>query len=263
MADQRDGRIAVHVDSAVATVLLENPAQRNALTKDMCLQLVGALASLASDEQVKLILLRGAQGHFSAGIAIDQMDRVLFDADDQGTLVNHFDLVDQTLRDCPQTTIAVVQGNCFGGAWQLAAACDIQLTSDDVQIAITPAKIGLVFPRFGIERLVSAVGESRAKYLLFSGAKLSASQAESWGLFTKVVPSVDLESELEDLGGQILGNSPYALRRMNEAVNNIDALGKGLDADHWWEQLWEENAINPDLTEGRKAFYEHRKPEFG
>ncbi|GAA1407102.1 enoyl-CoA hydratase [Glutamicibacter uratoxydans] len=263
MSTKPTPNIEVHRRSGTATVLLQNPAQRNALTKEMCLQLVGALAGLSADPDVDVVVLRGDGANFSAGIAIDQMEQVLFDRDQDGDLVNHLDLLDRTLRECAKPTIAAVQGLCFGGAWQVAAACDIQLASNDVAVAITPAKIGLVFPRAGIERLVQRVGEDRAKYLLLTGAKITAAQADAWGLFTTVVHAEEFEDQLAALIAQLQANSPYALLRMKEALS---LAAQGIDHpghDQWWATLWEENAANPDLVEGRAAFLERRPARFG
>lgn len=254
-----EARVVVSIEQSTATVLLDNPGQYNALTKNMCLQLLGAFASLAADRTVNTIVVRGANSSFCSGIAIDQMDRVLFDRDDRGELINHFDLVDRSIQTCGKTTIAVVEGNCFGGGWQLAAACEMQLASDQVRLAITPAKIGLVFPCPGIERLVRTVGEDRAKYLLYSGARLSAEDIKSWGLFTLVVPRAELESRLAGLLTQLQANSAYSIDRTREAI----ALAvKAEPSDEWWASAWEENAQNEDLAEGREAFLQHRAPDF-
>ncbi|UYQ77136.1 enoyl-CoA hydratase/isomerase family protein [Glutamicibacter sp. JL.03c] len=253
------GRITVGIENSNATVMLDNPAQYNALTKDMCLQLVGAFATLAADPAVRTIVLRGVGSSFCSGIAIDQMDRVLFDPDEQSALINHFDLVDRSIQACGKATIAVVEGNCYGGGWQLASACDIQLASDQVRLAITPAKIGLLFPRPGIERLVRTVGEHRAKYLLFSGARLPAGDITSWGLFTRVVPQADLETQLAQLLEELHANSQYSIERTKEAIA-LAVAGEG--SDGWWDAVWEENAGNADLAEGRAAFLAHRAPKF-
>jgi len=257
MAQSR--RITVSIENSNATVLLDNPEQYNALTKDMCLQLIGAFATLAADPRVRTIVLRGVASSFCSGIAIDQMDRVLFDPDEQGSLINHFDLLDRSIQGCGKTTIAVVEGNCYGGGWQLASACDIQLASDQVRLAITPAKIGLLFPRPGIERLVRTVGEHRAKYLLFSGARLPVEEISSWGLFTRVFPQADLESQLAQLLAQLHANSPYSIDRTRQAIT-LARTGEANDG--WWESVWEENATNQDLAEGRAAFLAHRAPDF-
>ena len=142
MSQQQHGTIGVQITNHVATLTLNNPTQYNALTKDMCLELVGAFSGLSVDPQVRAILITGAGANFSAGIAIDQMDLVLFDEPVDGELVNHFDLVDRAITSCPKPTIAVVRGNCFGGAWQLASACDIQLAADTTRLAITRPRLG-------------------------------------------------------------------------------------------------------------------------
>lgn len=262
MSQQQHGAIGVQITDHVATVSLDNRAQFNALTKDMCLALVGAFSGLSVDPQVRTIVLTGAGEHFGAGIAINEMDKVLFDEPVDGELVNHFEMVDRAMTGCPKPTIAVVRGNCFGGAWQLASACDIQLAADTTRLAITPAKVGLVFPRPGVERLVQTVGQSRAKYLLFSGAEISMEQADAWGLFTQVVPEEELESHLAMLLFQLAANSAFSIVHTKEAISlgscgHPDAL---LDA--YWRQLWRQNAHSEDLAEGRAAFAAKRRPEF-
>ncbi|MGO2052209.1 enoyl-CoA hydratase/isomerase family protein [Glutamicibacter sp. 287] len=262
MSQQQQGRIGVEISNNVATVSLDNSKQYNALTKDMCLQLVGAFAGLSANPEVAAIVVTGAGANFSAGIAIDQMDLVLFDQPSADGLVNHFDLVDHAITSCPKPTIAVVRGNCFGGAWQLAAACDVQLAADNTRLAITPAKVGLVFPRPGIERLVQRVGQSRAKYLLFSGAGISMEEASEWGLFTRVVPLEKLDSEAAALLFQMSANSNFSIQHTKEAIS-LTGEGKPeplLDA--YWEELWRKNARSEDLKEGRAAFAAKRRPEF-
>lgn len=263
MTEEGKARVSVRIDGATAVVLLENQRQFNALTKDMCLQLRGAFETLSAQAEVKSIVLRGAGGNFCAGIAIDQMDQVLFDRDAEGELLNHFDLVDRAITGCSKTTIAVVEGNCFGGAWQLASACEIQLAADDAKLAITPAKIGLVFPRPGIERLVRTVGESRAKYLLYSGSRIPVAEAASWGLFTRMHPAAQLEEELGALLRALQGNSPYSIARTREAVGKTLHDSDTQEYESWWARLWEENGSNPELAEGRQAFLERRAPRYG
>lgn len=262
MSQQQAGTIGVQITDHVATVSLNNPGQYNALTKDMCLELVGAFSGLSVDPQVRTIVLTGAGANFGAGIAIDQMDLVLFDEPVDGELVNHFDLVDRAITGCPKPTIAVVRGNCFGGAWQLASACDIQLAADTTRLAITPAKVGLVFPRPGVQRLVQTVGQSRAKYLLFSGAEISMEQASAWGLFTQVVASEKLESELATLIFQMAANSAFSIVHTKQAITLSTASTPDTLSDSYWAQLWERNARSEDLAEGRAAFAAKRRPEF-
>lgn len=262
MAQGAQGRIGVQLVEDIATLSLDNPSQFNALTQSMCMELVQLLHQLAADRQVRAIVLQGTGENFSAGIAIDQIDAVLFDRQPSGTLINHFELLDAALSSCPKPTIAVVRGHCFGGAWALAAACDIQLASNHTKLAITPAKIGVMFPRPGVKRLVQMVGASRAKYLLFSGAKISMEQAERWGMFTMVFGEAELDAQLQRLLGQLRTNSNFTITHSKQAINRLEDTAAGPAEDQYWAQLWEEVAHNVDLVEGRTAFAHKRRPEF-
>lgn len=260
MAQDSLGNVSCSIKDAVASIVLDNQGQRNALTYDMCQRLITIFTELKQQE-LKAIVLSGAGDHFGAGIAIDQMDRVLFDAVGEQGPVNHFDLLDDVITSCPIPTIAVVRGNCFGGAWQLATACDIQLASENVRLAITPAKIGLVYPRRGLERLAATVGQSRARYLLFSGAELDAQSINSWGLFTHVLPEEQLEERTEKLLAQLRSNSPFALQETKLVLTAV-AEYQGSELTEYWEKLWERTATHPQLAEGRAAFLEHRPARF-
>ncbi|WP_418907597.1 enoyl-CoA hydratase/isomerase family protein [Glutamicibacter endophyticus] len=251
--------IELSIEHSVATLRLHNPRQYNALTRQMCQELIEHIARCSEDADVAVLVLTGDGEHFCAGIAIDRMDEVLFDGPDG--VVNHFDAVDRALRDCPKPVIALVRGTCYGGAWQLASACDIQLACEDVRLAITPAKIGLLFPRRGLERLVNTVGQSRARYLLFSGLRLEAEQIAAWGLFTEVLPARDLDERVAKLVQQLAENSPYALRRSKQAMNLLERA-EDADSSEFWQRVWAENGANPDLAEGRAAFQQKRRPDF-
>ena len=172
----RDSSIHVAAADGVALLTLDNRRQRNALTPPMCRQLIHACEAIGQDPEVAVVVLRGAGGDFSAGVAIDRMDDLLFTAEDGGLPTpgeELFSRADAALRALPQPLVAVVEGVCMGGGWQVAATADYVLAADTARIAITPGKLGVLYPRPGLERLVDRVGPLRAKRLLLTGEELS------------------------------------------------------------------------------------------
>ncbi len=156
------GRITVKIVDGVASVEIDNPAQRNALTRAMCLELQQLMPRLDTDPEVGVITLRGAGATFSAGATIDDLASVLLDRQHDGTVVDQLSLADRAIASVTKPTVAVVDGACMGGGWQLASACDFIIASERSVFAITPAKLGVIYPRAG-HRTARQAGRSRER----------------------------------------------------------------------------------------------------
>lgn len=277
------GAIRSTVAAGIGTISIDRQAKRNALTPELCDALAATVARLDRDPAVRVIALTGAGADFSAGADIAELPRVLFDTGDQsasdgqagdqptsGAGVDHLTAADEAFGAARKPTVALVRGVCMGGGWQLASACDIVLSADDARIAITPALLGIVYPRRGVDRLVRTVGVDRAKYLLFSGARVSPADAERWGLVTAVIPAAQFTQAVAALLERIARNSQYSVhatkrlidagvRAQGQPVGDSRAPSK-LDGD--WEAVWSEMAGNPDLLAGRAAFLAGDTPVF-
>ncbi|MBP6684050.1 MAG: enoyl-CoA hydratase/isomerase family protein [Leucobacter sp.] len=262
------GQIDVSVKAGIGAIEINRPAKRNALTPELCDEVADAVRGLDSDPDVRAITLTGAGGDFSAGADIADLPRVLFDSsggNDAGRSgFDHLTAADLALGVATKPTIALVQGICMGGGWQLASACDIVLCSDNAKIAITPALIGIVYPRRGVDRLVRLVGASRAKYLLYSGARVSPVDAERWGLVTALLPAAEFAAESARFVTQVAANSPYSVRTTKRLIDaGTGSEGRGGSAlDAAWGTVWAEMPANPDFAAGQAAFLTGQKPEF-
>ena len=247
----------------VATLTLDNRAQRNALTPEMCRELIHACEAIGQDEEVAVVVLRGAGGDLSAGGAIDRMDELLFTSD-EGPLPTPgeelFSRADAALRALPQPLVSVVEGVCMGGGWQIAAAADYVLAADTACIAITPGKLGVLYPRPGLERLVERVGPLRAKRLLLTGEEVAPAVAEDWGLVSEIVPAADLEDRLAVLLETLRSRSAYSAEHHLQLINGFTSGSPGYTQD--WAQAWAGTPDSSDLAEGRAAFAEKRRPRF-
>jgi enoyl-CoA hydratase/carnithine racemase len=254
------GRITVEIVDGVASVEIDNPAQRNALTRTMCLELQQLMPRLETDPAVGLITLRGAGATFSAGATIDDLASVLLDRQRDGTVVDQLSRADAAIAAVTKPTVAIVDGACMGGGWQLASACDFIIASERSVFAITPAKLGVIYPRAGIERLVRQVGPANAKLLLLAGETFSAARAQTFGLVAEVVADADFGERCTSLLTSLSTNSRFSMSALKRLVD-LTAAG-GPDLDREWDQAWVAMTDGPDMAIGIEAFLTRTKPRF-
>jgi enoyl-CoA hydratase/carnithine racemase len=243
----------------MATITLSNPGRRNTMTERMWLGLVPVCRDLADDPEVRVVVVRGEGADFSAGADISDLDRILKNEEsgrhDGGAVAKG----EAALAGLHKPTIAAVDGYCLGGAWQIAAACDIRLASSNATFGITPAKIGIVYPVAGIERLVRIAGPATAKYLLFSGDFVDAGQARDLGLVQAVHPAETFWDEVAGFTQRLASRSQLSIQAMKDIVD-VAAAGGDLEAasGHWQRQM----ASSEDPAIGARAFLAKQVPEF-
>ncbi|GAA1137341.1 enoyl-CoA hydratase/carnithine racemase [Kitasatospora gansuensis] len=243
------------VDGAVATLVLDRPERRNAVTGAMWRALPGVLDRLATAPGVRVLLLTGANGTFSAGADISELTRVYADPDLADTYHAENVAAEEALAAFPHPTIAVVHGHCVGGGCQLAAACDLRFVAEDALLGITPAKLGVVYPAVPTVRLARLVGPARAKYLLFSGELVGARRAELFGLADEVLPADRLDARAREFAELLATRSPQTIGAAKAALAADDPAA----ALAPWER---KSRQSPDVREGLAAFLERRQPKF-
>jgi len=253
------GRIAVSVDGGVATVTIDNPSQRNAVTRAMCLALQEWMPRLDADPDVVIVTIRGAGDSFCAGAALGEIRSILLDPVD-GSTVDHLSRADMAITSVTKPTVALVDGACMGGGWQIASACDFIIASERSLFGITPARLGVLYPRPGIERLVSQVGPAVAKYILFSGQTFGAARASDLGLIADVVADADFPSRCDELIASLLRRSQFSVHSLKRLVDLTVARSAAADAE--WEAAWLAMDESPDLAIGVDAFLQRTEPLF-
>jgi enoyl-CoA hydratase/carnithine racemase len=248
--------ITVAIADGSASVTIDNPRQRNALTRALCIELQDLMPRLEADPDVVVVSLRGAGTTFSAGASIGELSSVLLDPQPDGTTVDHLSLADAAVTSLTKPTIALVDGACMGGGWQLASACDFIIASERSVLAITPAKLGVIYPRTGVERLVRQVGEARAKYIFFTGATFSAQRAEALGLIAESIPDSDFEARCNSIVSSIRDNSQFTVRTLKHLIDHQP------EVDQAWASAWNEMTEGPDMAIGVAAFQARERPQF-
>ena len=255
-----EGAVEVTQSGSIATIALSNPGRRNTMTEKMWLELIPVCQALADDGSVRAVVVRGAGGDFSAGADISDLDSILKDEEsghhDGGAVAKG----EAALAELHKPTIAAVEGYCLGGAWQIAAACDIRLASSTATFGITPAKIGIVYPVAGIERLVHIAGPGTAKYLLFSGDFIDAETAHQLGLVQAVHPAETFAASLDAFATRVASRSQLSIQAMKDIVDTVAEGGAELQqaSEHWQEIM----NITTDTEEGISAFLGKRAPNF-
>ncbi|MBW4094814.1 MAG: enoyl-CoA hydratase/isomerase family protein [Acidobacteria bacterium] len=254
------GKLSVTQDGAVATIWLENPGKRNAMTDAMWRSFPPLLRKLASTESVRVVAVRGKGQDFSAGADISAVRDILRDDEtghhDGGVL----SLAEAALADFAKPTVALVEGYCMGGAWQIAQACDVRLASTSARFGITPAKLGIIYPLSGIERMVKLLGPATTKYLLFSSETVSAEAAQALGMIAKVYPEESFETDALEFVNTMAQRSQLSIHATKQLIDAMvfrpDTVGE--ENTRWQGQL----VASEDPEIGVRAFLAKEKPQF-
>lgn len=245
---------------AVATLLIDRPARRNAMDQAMWQALPGLVAEGVADPDVAAVCIAGAGGHFCGGADIAEF------ADCYGTpamaAATNLAIRDavEALATCPKPTLALVEGSCVGGGVALALACDVRLAADDARFAITPVKLGLIYSHADTLRLVRAIGAGRAKELLFSARSVLGDEALRIGLVDRLWPASAFADEALTYVGDLTAASRPALRGVKAMV---EAIAHGATRETpALAGLFTAPFAGDDFAEGYRAFLEKRRPRF-
>ncbi|MFF6788548.1 enoyl-CoA hydratase/isomerase family protein [Streptomyces filamentosus] len=240
-------QLVAGVEDGVATLVISNPAKRNAMTAGMWRALPAVLGSLAADPAVRVLVLTGAGDTFCAGADISALREP---GDEQQALAVR---AEEALAAFPKPTLAAVRGYCVGGGSQLAGACDLRFAAEGARFGITPAKLGIVYPSSSTRRLTALVGPATAKYLLFSGELIDTERALRTGFVDEVHPAEGLDERVAEFCRTLASRS-----LLTQAAAKEFADGR-LDRDaHWAGQA----RGSGDTAEGVAAFLERRAPRF-
>jgi enoyl-CoA hydratase/carnithine racemase len=251
--------LTVTRDGHAAVLTIDRPEKRNAMTTAMWAALPDALAGIAADREVRVLVVTGAGPSFCAGADISDLlggD----DADDPMAEVRRHNLAAQAaLRDFPRPTVAMIRGHCIGGGVELAACCDLRFADATSVFGVTPAKVGIVYAPSSTKALIDLVGPAMTKYLLFSGELIDAPTALRAGLVDRLVDAADLESEVRRFADVLASRSALSQRATKEVVA---ALAAGADGEVEAARWYRETIAGGELAEGVAAFTERRPPRF-
>ncbi len=249
--------VIVERSGAVATLTLNRPEAKNALSHPLMKRLHEALWDLEKDGAVRAVILSGGPGGFSAGADIKEMDGASAQALARDPHLSHWDYVGQY----PKPLVAAVSGFAFGGGLELALACDMIVCGETARLGQPEINIGVIPGAGGTQRLARALGKALASELVMTGRPLSARRAYDLGLVNRVVSDETVLAEARRLADEIAARPPLAVQAAKRAI--LAAAEKPLSESLQIERrLFYSLFETQDQKEGMRAFIEKRQPVF-
>jgi len=249
-SDAPAGTPSLRIDGAVATLTLRRPQQANRLEPDDLLAISEHVARVNATPGVLVLRIESTGKTFCAGYDIGQIG---------GARPVAFEDMVNALEDAHPVTMALLQGGVYGGATDLALACDFRLGSTSTEMFMPAARLGLHFYRRGLERYVSRLGVDQAKRLFLTAEKIDAREMRAIGFLTQLVAPDALSSSADQLAATLAGMAPLALLGMKKNLNRI-ARG-ALDIEDLRRDI-ERSVASRDLREGLTAWAGKRAPRF-
>jgi len=250
--------LTVAHEDRVATITLNRPEKRNAVSFQLVEDLVGALAAIEkSDSQV--VIITGAGKAFCAGLDLEELKALIGKSQEQNvkdsqTMASLF----RTIYDFPKPTIAAVNGAAIAGGTGIATMCDFTLAVPEAKFGYTEVKIGFV-PAIVSSYLVFQVGHKIARDLLMTARLFDAAEAHRYGLVNEIVPAENLMTRARELANVLLENSPSSVQANKRLINGF--IKEQLDVQV--AAAVKDNArirTTADFKEGVSSFLEKRKP---
>lgn len=247
--------ILTRTEGRVGIIQLNRPKALNALSGELMAELVDAVEAYDTDPDVGCIVITGSERAFAAGADI----KTMAGATPAGMLANSF--IDQwdRLRKVAKPLIAAVSGYALGGGCELAMACDLLVASESAQFGQPEINLGVIPGAGGTQRMTLAVGKALAMEMVLNGRTLSATEAQSFGLVSRVYPVEVYLEEAIKLAAEIAARAPLAVRLGKEAVNAVYEMPLQAGLQHE-RRLFYLLFSTDDQKEGMDAFINKRKP---
>src|SRR6201984_3722638 len=249
-----DGKILKDITDGVGVVTFNNPDKRNAMSLDMWEGLGHALTELRDDETVRVVILVGAGDKaFVSGADISQFEKTRHNAEASEEYSRRSAAQRAPLADYPKPTIACIRGFCLGGGMQVAMLADIRIAASDSHFGIPAAKLGIAYGYDGLRHLVSLVGPSWARLIMYTGMKIDSAEALRIGLVDRVVPNEELRGATMEIARTISSNAPLAVQAAKITIAQVlkDPVERDMEAI---KKIGIDCMDSEDFREGRRAF---------
>src|SRR3974390_1339239 len=256
-----EGKILKSVTEGVGLVTFNNPEKRNAMSLDMWEGFGQALTELRDNSEVRVVVLTGAGDKaFMSGADISQFEKNRHNAEASEEYSRRSDAQRALLANYPKPTIACIRGFCLGGGMQVAMLADVRIAARNSQFGIPAAKLGIAYGYDGLKHLVSLVGPSWARLLMYTGMRISSAEALRIGLVERVLPDAGLWDATMEIARTISSNAPLAIKAAKITIAQVlkDADERDMEAVR---TIGTACMDSEDFREGRRAFMEKRKPK--
>ena len=241
----------------IATLTLNRPEVMNAMSIEMMGQLHEVFIQLKSDEDIRVVIMKGAGEHFCSGADVNVFTETISSFEWLKGMKRVVKIV-QAVREVPQPLITMLRGVAVGGGANLALASDFVVAADNARFCEIFVNIGLIMDYGGHYFLPRLVGMARAKELAMLGNEIDGKTAASIGLIYKSVPEEKLEQEVDALAKNLSQKPPLALALIKEGLEN--SLDMSLKEVLEWEAAHQSITLQtPEHKEIIRLFFESRK----
>ena len=254
--------LTVEREGHTAWLTLNRPQNLNALNDVLLREIEQAALSFAEDEQTRVVVVKGAGKHFSAGADLkqeipDELPPLLM----QRRMLTLGARVIRAITGINQVTIAAIHGVALGGAACIASACDFRIGTDDCRIGYPEVNLAINLMWGGLPLCVHLIGAARAKRMIMLGNHETAATLLDWGYLDETVSSDRLIGRAREMAAEYASRPPIALQMIKQSIN---AIRSKLDAEIMHMEA-DQNLLSlntEDRVEGMQAFFEDRDPNF-
>jgi enoyl-CoA hydratase/carnithine racemase len=254
--------ILVQHDGPIATVVINRPAMRNAISLAMWMELTRVTQELDQTDSVRAIVYRGAGTvAFASGADISEFTEQRKDAASAARYNAETGAAYTTIRECAKPTVAMIFGFCMGGAMAVAMACDMRFAAEGSKFGIPAARLSIIYGADSVGQLVDLVGPAYAKDILYSARTIDDREALAMGFIQRLVPAAELEPYTYDYLRKVADNAPLSVRGAKATVESYLA-GLTEERRKRLRDLAVEATESEDYKEGTRAFLEKRAAKF-
>ncbi len=249
-------------NGSVLTIWLNRPQTRNALSAEMIAELIATFQAVSADESIRVVMLRGKGGIFSAGADLKQFRECLQDDINRQQIVSMNASMGElaaAIRALPQLFIVLIEGAAMAGGLGISCVADLVLTTSDARFSLTEVSIGL--PPAQIAPLViERIGLSEGRRLMLTAQRFNGVEAGRLGFAHFVVADSDeLEQKAAEIVGQGLRGAPGAIAKTKQIIAASKSLG-GVDQVQFAANAFADCLLSSEAREGIAAFLEKRQP---
>ncbi len=261
--------VKVRIEDGIAWVTLNRPEKRNAINPGIVFEMVAAIDALEMNDDAKVLVITGSGDAFSAGQDLKEYFREIDKGDPRDRERLHAANAYwqwRRLMYYPKPTIAMVNGWCFGGAFQVLCACDLAVAADDAQFGLSEINWGIIPAGIVTKSVAMALAQRDALYYILTGDTFDGKRAAEIGLVNFAVPRSDLEARTTALAKKLMEKNPHVLRTCKVAYHRVremswdnaaDYLGAKNDQSKFWDpekgadkgmkQFLDEKSFKPGL----------------
>lgn len=253
--------IVTNFENQIATITLNNPEMRNSLSSVMLEEMIAAIDQF-SHLKARVLIIRASAGSkvWSSGFNIQELPEP---GRDPLSYNDPLECLLRAIARSPAPVIAMIEGSVWGGACDLSFVCDIAIGCPSASFAITPAKIGVPYNVSGVMHFVNIVGPRIAREMFYTAQPINAERALQVGILNHLVPTEELESFTYGMAEVIANNAPLANQAMKQQLRTLaDSHPFSPEMFEYLQGLRRMVYDSQDYLEGKKAFFEKRKPVF-